>query len=111
MSWLIPHKDKRLLISNEIKEDDDNETKKFDKIVIRGDLTKKLCSGGKDKIDVRADHGKEHLQIPPQFSMVLCSNSSPDSNPQNALDTLETILFNSKFVDDIELTKKNDAFK
>ena len=32
MSWVISHKDKRLLISNEIKEDDDNETKKFDKI-------------------------------------------------------------------------------
>jgi len=111
LSWLIPHKDKRLLISNEIKEDDDNETKKFDKIVIRGDLTKKLCSGGKDMIDARADHGREHLQITPQFSVVLCSNSSPDSNPQNALDTLETILFNSKFVDDIKLTKKNDAFK
>lgn len=111
MSWVIPHKDKRLLISNEIKEDDDNETKKFDKIVIRGDLTKKLVSGGKDMIDVRADFGKEHLQITPQFSMILCSNSSPDSNPQNALDTLETILFNSKFVDDEKLTQKNDAFK
>jgi hypothetical protein len=111
MSWVIPHKDKRLIISNEIKEDDDNETKKFDKIVIRGDLTKKLVSGGKDMIDVRADYGKEHLQITPQFSMVLCSNSSPDSNPQNALDTLETILFNSKFVDDVKLLKLNTAFK
>jgi hypothetical protein len=70
-----------------------------------------LVSGGKDMIDVRADYGKEHLQITPQFSMILCSNSSPDSNPQNALDTLETILFNSKFVDDAELTKKNNAFK
>ena len=111
MSWIIPHKDKRLLISNEIKEDDDNENKKFDKIVIRGDLTKKLISGGKDMIDVRADFGKEHLQITPQFTMILCSNSSPDSNPQNALDTLETILFNSKFVDNDELIKINDAFK
>uniref|UniRef100_A0A6C0CIW2 SF3 helicase domain-containing protein n=1 Tax=viral metagenome TaxID=1070528 RepID=A0A6C0CIW2_9ZZZZ len=99
MSWVIQHWFNRLLISNEIKESDNESSKKDDKIVLRGDLTKRLVSGGKDEIDCRADYGKKHFKIRPQFTMILCSNSTPEADPANALDTLEAILFKSKFVE------------
>jgi hypothetical protein len=111
MSWIIQHWFNRLLISNEIKESDTESTKRDEKIVLRGDMTKKLVSGGKDQIDARANHGREHLKIRPQFTMILCSNSTPDADPMNALDTLEAILFKSKFVDENQLNPEFPCFK
>jgi hypothetical protein len=111
MSWVIQHWFNRLLISNEIKESDTEATKKDDKIVLRGDLTKRLVSGGKDEIDARADYGKKHFKIRPQFTMILCSNSTPDADPANALDTMEAVLFKSKFVDENQLNPDFPCFK
>lgn len=112
MSWIIQHWFNRLLISNEIKESDNEEKcKKEDKIVLRGDLTKRLVSGGKDEIDARADYGKKHFKIRPQFTMILCSNSTPEADPSNALDTLEAILFKSKFVDKNQLNSNFPCLK
>ena len=111
MSWVIQHWYNRLLISNEIKESDNETNKKDDKIVLRGDLTKRLVSGGKDEIDCRADYGKKHFKIRPQFTMILCSNSTPEADPSNALDTLEAILFKSKFVEENQLNPNFKCFK
>lgn len=111
MSWIIQHWYNRLLISNEIKETDNETNKKDDKIVLRGDATKRLVSGGKDIIDARANYGREFLKIRPQFTMILCSNSTPDADPANALDTLEAILFKSKFVEEKELNPQFSCFK
>jgi len=111
MSWIIQHWYNRLLISNEIKETDNETNKKDEKIVLRGDAVKRLVSGGKDIIDARANHGREHLKIRPQFTMILCSNSTPDADPANALDTLEAMLFKSKFVEKKELNPNFPCFK
>ena len=113
-SWIIQHWHTRLLLSNEIKEtdvDNINPKAKVDKIVLRGDMTKKMVSGGKDQIDARANHGVKHLKIRPQFTVFLCSNSTPSADPSNALDTLEAILFRSKFVDKETLNDTVQAFK
>lgn len=115
MSWFIQHWFVRLLLSNEIKETDVDtlgpKTLPDKRITLRGDLTKRLISGGKDLIDARADHGKKHYKIRPQLTMILCSNSTPTADPSNALDTLEAILFRSKFVDKEDLNTSVSAFK
>lgn len=110
-SWLIQFMYCRFLISNEIKERDiepepvaknNKKTiniKKNENIVIAGEMIKKLISGGKDKIDARAEYTKEVIKFTPQFAMALCSNSTPETNPKDAMKTLEIIQFNSVFVD------------
>ena len=43
--------------------------------------------------------------------MILCSNSTPEADPANALDTMEAILFKSKFVDKEQLNPDFPCFK
>lgn len=113
MSWLIPLEFTRLAIANEIKQDDDNESR-LNKVKINGVLIKGFASGG-DTQQARQNY-KDEINFKLQSTMMILCNNLPEVEPKDTLETLENFICKSKFISaddmkDIEKLKdKNVLF-
>lgn len=91
LMWAVMARDKRLLISNEIKE----------KAKLDGALVKKFGSGG-DRITGRINHGLP-FEFVPQFSLLFMCNEMEDPDPIDALENCIQLYCKSKFVNKEDL--------
>jgi hypothetical protein len=91
LMWAVMARDKRLLISNEIKE----------KAKLDGALVKKFASGG-DRTSGRVNHGLP-FEFVPQFSLLFMCNEMEDPDPIDALENCIQLYCKSKFVNKEDL--------
>jgi len=93
LSWVVDKKDARLIISNDIDANDNDE--------LNGGFIKSLASGGDAKEGRKLYQNT--ISFIPQFTMFLCFNNFPNVNPPDAKENLEQFEYKSKFVSKEEL--------
>ena len=101
LSWLYHAQYARVLLGNEIANNN----------IIDGNLIKKICSGG-DKIQMRCNYTNE-INIRIQGTLILFNNDMPKCEPADVFQKLVAFSLPSKFVDEIseEDKIKNPHYK
>lgn len=101
LSWLYHAQYARVLLGNEIANNN----------IIDGNLIKKICSGG-DKIQMRCNYTNE-INIRIQGTLILFNNDMPKCEPADVFQKLVAFSLPSKFVDEIteEDEIKNPHYK
>ena len=101
LSWLYHAQYARVLLGNEIANNN----------IIDGNLIKKICSGG-DKIQMRTNYVNE-INIRIQGTLILFNNDMPKCEPADVFQKLVAFSLPSKFVDEIseEDKIKNPHYK
>ena len=88
LAWVVNKKEARLIISNEIKGDENTK--------LNGNFIKTLASGGDEMVGRRLYENE--VEFIPQFTMILCCNNIYETTPKDALENLEAFEYKSKFV-------------
>ena len=101
LSWLYHAQYARVLLGNEIANNN----------VMDGNLIKKICSGG-DKIQLRTNYVNE-INVRIQGTLILFNNDMPKVEPADCFQKLIPFSLPSKFVDEItqDDIKKNPHYK
>lgn len=96
LRWALLHRNKRIIISNEVSKNDDPKKKQ---IMLDGNLIKKLASGG-DPISGRVHCGNE-TKFRPHFMMFIMVNDVPKISPMDAalIDREKVIEYQKQYVD------------
>lgn len=101
MSWMSKLQGTRIAISNEVSGD-------IKHIKIDGNMIKKFSSGG-DVLEVRNLYQSEN-EVKLQCTPFMFCNEFPPVSPEDALQTVESFTFKTKFEDATAMKENSDAF-
>ena len=111
LSWLVDKRFARILIGNEIDtfDDDDENKRKKEPILMNSKLIKQLVSGG-DEIEARQNY-KDEIQFKVGFTLFINSNDTFEFTTKDAGENLITLQYKSKFVSKDELIDGCEYYK
>lgn len=111
LSWLVDKRFARILIGNEIDtfDDDDENKRKKEPILMNSKLIKQLVSGG-DEIEARQNY-KDEIQFKVGFTLFINSNDTFEFTTKDAGENLITLQYKSKFVKKDELIDGCEYYK
>ena len=111
LSWLVDKRFERILIGNEIDtfDDDDENKKNREPILMNSKLIKQLVSGG-DEIEARQNY-KDEIQFKVGFTLFINSNDTFEFTTKDAGENLITLQYKSKFVSKDKLIDGCEYYK